>query len=154
VGRLLALRLPCYAGALPPQYALVDEAVYAPLAALQWRYQDGYAVPMGRSPRVPLHRILVGAPAGMVVSHRNGDALDNRQDNLLLSTDALARAGRTPASIRARVREGQVYRVRVGPFVRLISRERYAALVEYARAGGCGEALPQLVPDDLFAGVV
>ena len=151
MGRLLPLSLPCYAGALPPQYALVDEAAYAPLAALQWRYQDGYAVPMGRTPRVPLHRFLVGAPAGMVVSHRNGDALDNRQDNLLLSTDALARAGRSPASIRALVREGRVYRVRVGPFARLISRERYAALVEYARGAGCAAAVPQLVTEHPFA---
>jgi len=154
VGLLLALWLPCYAGALPPQYALVDEVAYAPLAALQWRYQDGYAVPMGRSPRVPLHRFLVGAPAGMVVSHRNGDALDNRRDNLLLSTDARARAVRRPARIRALVREGRVSRVRVGPFVRLISRERYAALVDYARGPGCEGALPQLVPDEPFAGAV
>jgi hypothetical protein len=147
VGQLLPLTLPRYASALPPQYTLADEADCVRLAALQWRYQDGYAVTMGRPPRIAMHRFLLGATPGTVVSHRNGDALDNRRDNLLLSSAAMARAVRTPASIRKLLREGRVYRVQVGPFVRLISRERYEALVAYARAAGCESALPTLVTE-------
>jgi hypothetical protein len=148
-GRLLPLALPRYASALPPQYALVDEADYARLAARRWRYQDGHAVARGGLRPVPMHRFLLDALPGTVVSHRNGDALDNRRDNLVLSTDATARIVRSPAAIRALLREGQVYRVRNGPFafVRLISRERYVALVEYARSAGDEAALPHLVPD-------
>jgi hypothetical protein len=37
---------------------------------------------------VRLHRLIMNAPKGLLVDHRNGDSLDNRRENLRLATNA------------------------------------------------------------------
>jgi len=46
----------------------------------------GYAVIWVGSKKVRLHRMILDAPANMLVDHRNGDKMDNRRENLRLAT--------------------------------------------------------------------
>lgn len=54
----------------------------------KWRLStDGYAMGRDADKTIMLHRILVGAPKGMVVDHINHNTLDNRNDNLRICTN-------------------------------------------------------------------
>lgn len=71
--------------------ALIDEADAWVLDggkwSAAWSGRHFYAVRGGkRRPRQLLHRLLMGAGAGEVVDHRNGNTLDNRRSNLRLCT--------------------------------------------------------------------
>ena len=60
----------------------VDAADYPLVSGQQWRRNGwGYAE-AGSKRAVLMHRLIVSAPPGMVVHHRNGDKLDNRKANL------------------------------------------------------------------------
>lgn len=84
------------------QRAIIDPEDYGALSAFKW-----YAVPQGgRSQKfyarrsvgdgqLLMHRVLLDAPAGMVVDHRNGNGLDNRRENLRLCTQAQNAQNRT-----------------------------------------------------------
>src|SRR3990167_5658255 len=71
-------------------FALVDEADFAWVSQWTWCVQrswKNYAVRRnGRrvsgTYKVRMHRDLLGAAAGQVVDHINGDGLDNRRANL------------------------------------------------------------------------
>lgn len=71
--------------------ALVDDEDFEMLSKSSWCVSDGYAfnTQLGR-----MHRMLLGAPEGVMVDHRNGDRLDNRRSNLRLCTNSQNQANR------------------------------------------------------------
>lgn len=74
--------------------AIVDDADYEALASHNWYAQpSGHAVTAGKYTRergrtetLYMHRIIMSAPRGVQVDHKNNDPLDNRRANLRLST--------------------------------------------------------------------
>lgn len=75
------------------EYALVDDADYEYLT--QWRWQKtpfGYAGrcqslgTYGKNKLVLMHHEILGRENGLVTDHINRDRLDNRRDNLRLSS--------------------------------------------------------------------
>jgi hypothetical protein len=76
-------------------FALVDVADFERLSKWKWYAQRGrrgrhYAVRTDYSgpkqSQVMMHRVVLDAPTGSEVDHRNGDALDNRRCNLRICT--------------------------------------------------------------------
>jgi hypothetical protein len=74
---------------------LIDEEDFERVGRLKWIVQPSlhvfYArrterVGVNRRRLAILHRVLLDAPKGMDVDHRNGDGLDNRKANLRLAT--------------------------------------------------------------------
>jgi hypothetical protein len=81
------------------KYAIVDVEDYEKLKKYKWHVRGGktsrtfYAVRIvgtaGKNRRyISMHRVIMNAPAGMVVDHINGNGLDNRKCNLRLATNA------------------------------------------------------------------
>jgi hypothetical protein len=77
--------------------AIVDDAVVALLMQNRWiaardhRRQQWYAQANvyrqdGVRTTISMHRLLMGNPPGKMVDHRNGNGLDNRRQNLRVST--------------------------------------------------------------------
>lgn len=77
------------------KHALIDDEDYPRVKDYRWCYhrKEGYAIATvyGINPDRPrgqttygLHRLILGAPKGVVVDHINGDKLDNRKSNLRL----------------------------------------------------------------------
>lgn len=74
--------------------AIVDDQDYQRLSRFKWYaacFQGTfYAVHKDRKDpgAILIHRLVLYAPRGMEVDHRNGDTLDNRRQNLRLATHA------------------------------------------------------------------
>jgi hypothetical protein len=74
--------------------AIVDAADYDRLAPLKWHahlkrnrwyvvhseYQNGKII------KIPMHRLVMDAPKGLQVDHKDGDGLNNSRSNLRLAT--------------------------------------------------------------------
>ncbi len=73
-------------------YVKVDDADYDWLRGFNWTVTPkGYAQTKGRDSKgrkmnVPMHRLIMDAPDGMVVDHINWDTIDNRKCNLRVCT--------------------------------------------------------------------
>jgi hypothetical protein len=74
---------------------LIDETDIGRAGVHSWQARKGkrtfYAaggrnIGNGKTASFQLHRVLIGAPKGAEVDHRNGDGLDNRRGNLRLAT--------------------------------------------------------------------
>lgn len=78
-----------------PTIALVDEADEALVAAHPWSLNsDGSAVTSGS---VAMHRLIMQAPKGYDVGHRDGNRLNNQRANLMIIPRSVTthRAGRS-----------------------------------------------------------
>lgn len=63
-------------------FVQINAVDYPLLKQCAWRIVDGYV----RGSKGSLHRIIMNAPAGAVIDHINGNALDNRRKNLRICT--------------------------------------------------------------------
>lgn len=72
--------------------AVVDDEDYEMLVTgSRWCVNGGYAFNASRG---RMHRVVLNAPAGVMVDHINGDKLDNRKENLRLCTNSTNQANR------------------------------------------------------------
>jgi len=79
------------------EYTIVEPADYYTFGKHKWIFwgngKNTYAIgelKIGhrKTKKAGLHRIIMRAPKGKLVDHRNGDGLDNRRANLRLATHA------------------------------------------------------------------
>lgn len=80
------MRIPLVSGR---GYTFVDDQDAEPAARHKWQlHPNGYAsVVISRKRKrttIYLHRLILGAPADLLVDHINGNKLDNRRENLRL----------------------------------------------------------------------
>jgi hypothetical protein len=73
------------------QYAIVDPQDYQKLAGYHWLLweitsKNYYAVRYEERKFVKMHRVIMNAPKGKIVDHRNGEGLDNTKRNLRFAT--------------------------------------------------------------------
>lgn len=75
--------------------AIIDEADLPMVADRTWHasvkegkfpYAEAPAKKNGRSITIAMHRLLMAEPIGLLVDHRNGNTLDNRRENLRITT--------------------------------------------------------------------
>lgn len=75
------------------KFTIVDNKDYEWLNQWKWSFHSqGYAQRgssvNGKKTNLKMHRVILNAPKGIVVDHRNGDKLDNRRANIRLCTQA------------------------------------------------------------------
>ena len=78
------------------KFAIVDSNKFVLLSQFKWWLNDkGYAVTTqylgggrsnGKSKKIRMHRLIIGATQGEVVDHINRNRLDNRKSNLRIVT--------------------------------------------------------------------
>lgn len=86
----MAMTIPLTKG----QVAIVDDDVYQSLLGRNWTAyysritKTYYATCSSKRKSLRMHRLILDAPSGMDVDHKNGDTLDNRRENLRIATRA------------------------------------------------------------------
>lgn len=76
--------------------AIVDDDDFSELSKFKWRTQKGYktlyAVRWGRDNgsqhMVFMHRVILNAPDGMEVDHKDGNGLNNMRENIRVASHA------------------------------------------------------------------
>ena len=77
------------------EYTIVDPDVYYQLGHFKWfligkknKFYAERSIKTGphQTTIQRLHRVIMNAPKGMIVDHKNGNGLDNRRENLRLAT--------------------------------------------------------------------
>jgi hypothetical protein len=88
------------------KYALVDNEDYDALNKFKWYAKKGvntfYAVRSpyknGKQTTLKMHRLLINAPRGLEVDHKDGDGLNNQRSNIRLATRSQNRMNRPKQS--------------------------------------------------------
>lgn len=91
IGRNMAVLI------FPTGKALIDDADLNLVKNYCWRIHDedsGLQYVARASPWLYMHRLIMSAPNGVLVDHRNGNGLDNRRENLRLATSSQNSANR------------------------------------------------------------
>lgn len=68
------------------KFAKVDDEDYLRLIKHKWYENDGYAITYQKGKRIRMHRLIMNAPDGINVDHRDTDKLNNQKSNLRLCT--------------------------------------------------------------------
>lgn len=71
-------------------FAIVDNKYFDEAVKLNWTYVDGYArhaeIVYGKQKMLSLHHFILKVPSHIIVDHKNGNTLDNRESNLRVVT--------------------------------------------------------------------
>jgi hypothetical protein len=83
------------------RYAIVDPDDYRKLSQYNWQLYESesknyYAVRLEGMKIVRMHRVVINAPAGKIVDHRDGEGLNNTKQNLRLATASQNRCNSRP----------------------------------------------------------
>ncbi|MGB8226615.1 MAG: AP2 domain-containing protein [Sedimentisphaerales bacterium] len=111
------------------RYTIVDPEDYQKLAGYNWQlYESGsknyYAVRYDECKFTKMHRVIMNAPKGKIVDHKDGNGLNNTKDNLRFATYA-----QNSFNKKTGKKGSSKYRG-----VRLIKeREKYRAAINYNR---------------------
>jgi hypothetical protein len=73
------------------QYTIVDQDDYQKLAGYPWQLFENksgnlYAIRFDNGRFIKMHRVIMNAPPGKIVDHRNHEGLDNTKRNLRFAT--------------------------------------------------------------------
>ena len=83
------------------KFAIVDAEDYDRLVRYKWcaakSRETFYAQRCSNGKIVSMHRVIMGAPKGVMCDHRNHNGLDNRRSNLRLCTSAQNQYNKRPA---------------------------------------------------------
>lgn len=66
--------------------ALVDDEDFEKINKYKWYFSIGYAIRNKNGSTLKMHRVILNAPAGMDVDHKNGNGLDNQKKNIRICT--------------------------------------------------------------------
>jgi hypothetical protein len=85
------------------KFAIVDAEDYERLSKYKWcaveKARNWYAKTLDKDgKRLSMHRIVAGAPKGLLVDHINHNGLDNRKPNLRLCTSIQNQQNKRPRS--------------------------------------------------------
>ncbi len=69
-----------------PAPLIVDDADFEWVRNHSWNLSNGYLVATIKTKSISLHRLIMGAPNGIQVDHKNHNRLDCRRSNLRLAT--------------------------------------------------------------------
>jgi hypothetical protein len=126
--------------------ALVDDERYEDLVGYRWRLKHArrggasvVAAPRrnGKQRHIALHRLVVGAPAGTMVDHIDGNPLDNRRDNLRLANNSLNQANRRKSSRKSSKYKGVCRHRQLGKWQAAIcvnGQRRYLGVFDHEEA--------------------
>ena len=90
---MATVRIPLSQG----KFAIIDEEDFEEVSRHKWHIAGAdrnYA--LSTSKRLRMHRLIVKASPGEIVDHANCDGLDNRRENLRITTHALNIANQRP----------------------------------------------------------
>lgn len=134
------------------KFAIVDPADYENLSRFRWRadqservwYAARFKMIGGRARNILMHRLLLNAPPGVEVDHRNGNGLDNRRANIRLCTHVensrnrhslrLTKASRWKGVVPYASQIGTRWRARIHVSGKNLSLGSYGTEEEAARA--------------------
>jgi HNH endonuclease/AP2 domain len=68
------------------KFAKCDDENYELVSHHRWYENEGYAITYQKGKRIRMHRLIMNAPDGVDVDHRDHDKLNNQKSNLRLCT--------------------------------------------------------------------